>query len=351
MVSMRFCRKPTIWIFLTLVRLTIMRAEENRSALSAEIPPSPTPLPIVLAFADTHQIPLSGVQAPSDRRAAPGDLAALLITLFNGKEQKQWLVELEAAALTDQERAVKAPPNWVLFVSTGTRVEFKHTPLALQLRIHGPFREKTSPKNVASKATRILVNADHLALGFDIACQTLLQIIEHRKTHASLPFNLSFGGAPFPPEVVEKTKAQAEEIGLKPEDERAFAGSGPALISFFDIAQKTPGLREIMWEIIDLPSAWSVVKKGGRVDPYFDFDGHHLAALATLPNQPARYMLPVTLLLNRQPGLKIRFIVTSPRPPLLTTAGILTLYADHPTKPEKHAVIQVLGTRSGARAE
>lgn len=305
------------------------------------------PLPSVLAFAQAHHLVLYRIDQVVDHPAASGDLAVLLVALFDGPVEKQWLIELEVADLTREESGMKPPPNWVVYTSSGNRLEFKYAPLALQIRTHGPFTEGQSTKGVETKSARALVNREHLSLGFNKASAAFIRISDDlSQAHDTTGTGFSFAGKPFPADVIQATKIQTQRVGITADDERALVGAWPALASFFDIAQKCAGLREILWEVIDLPSAWSVLKKGGRVEPFFEFDGKQVAMLETPAGTPRLYLYPVRLLLNGKLAISPRFVVTTPSPPLLTTAGILGLYADHPIKPEKHVAIQVMSAKT-----
>lgn len=314
------------------------------------LPPVPEPLRSVIEFAQQNQISLATIDRPQDRPAQPGDLAVLLVTLFEGSALKQWLIELSVVEPNSKELLAKRPPT-VCYSTTGARLEYAYSPLAFELKTHGPFLVNSTPKAVHTTTARTVVNGDDLALGFDTACRAFLAIGE-AKARSTNPRPFGMGFQPNPPskEVVAETKPRAEELGITPADERSIAGCIPALVGFFGIAQATSGLREIVWEIIDLPSAWSVMKRGGRVDTNFNLDGNIMGKMETPPNEPQRYVFAVDLQLNGQSALKAKMVVVEPKPPLLTTAGILTIYAEHPTKPDRHAVIQVLATRLGKDA-
>lgn len=118
----------------------------------------------------------------------------------------------------------------------------------------------------------------------------------------------------------------------------------PALITFFMGVQNTPGLREILWDVTELPSVWSVLKHGGKVNPGFNIE-EDIAAVEpgawTMPDR-SLYRMGIALSLNEQPALRISLTVTSPLPPLLTTAGIVGIVAQPPGKKDKRMDLRVV---------
>ena len=95
-----------------------------------------------------------------------------------------------------------------------------------------------------------------------------------------------------------------------------------------------PAVRELLEEVVDKPSLWSVVRHGG-VQPSFNFFWTAVRAVeenrAGVPDSV--YQLPVRTYLNGKLGLNATFAVTRPRGPLTTCAGIVALCAEHPQNP------------------
>jgi hypothetical protein len=145
------------------------------------------------------------------------------------------------------------------------------------------------------------------------------------------------------------------KAGLSLDDERAIAGSVPAMLEFFEIAARSKGLREILWEIIDKPSLWSIIRHFGRVEAGISF---HSKGVHQVPSEPwglsesgAVFQIPFTLDLNDEPALDCVMVVTEPRPPLLTSAGILGLSAHEPGAKNRRAVIRLVAARAGAKRQ
>ena len=314
------------------------------------------PMPDVLACAAAEGIPLTGIDAPADAadaQARAGDTLTVLITLEEPGRTRQWLASLCVAELTEEERARPAPAPLVMHSSTGAMHLFRGAPVALELVTHGPFEQRTDGRNRApgaARRARTLVNAEHLALGLDRPCRAALRLAEvNRGRPESERGGIGLSTQPFPAEQVAAARATAEAAGVTVDDERAFAGLMPALAGFFSVAESTPGLREIMFEIVEKPSAWSLLKRGGRVEPFFSLNLEHVTVPPPRADGREVYQLPVGLALNDRPALACTFEVTAPLPPLLTSAGIVTLTATPPVAegetPPKRLVVQVAAAR------
>lgn len=306
----------------------------------------PAPYPEIIAAAPGQGWAFDDLDAMTDDPLRPGDKALALITLFDGEEQKQWVVSLTIVVPTaEEQKKMTPPPPLKIHTSNGSVLEFVNEFVLVEAKTFGPFfPHKQNRKALNPRTARTVVNVEHLKLGFDRACSTLLRL---KAASRHLPeadrFGMEFGPQPYPPEKVSKTRRVAEIIGLRPEDEKAFAGTLPALFGFFQIALTTPGLQEILLEVVDIPY-WSVVRKGGKVEPYFNFDGRQMSETAGKDGIP-RYSMPVTMTLNGKHALNLTFGVVAPRSPVITTAGILGVAAHHPTDPKKSAIIQIVSAK------
>jgi hypothetical protein len=153
---------------------------------------------------------------------------------------------------------------------------------------------------------------------------------------------------PFSEAEVAKGRELAERLKLTAGQERALMGSIPALLSYFDIVQNTPGLSDILYEIVDLPSAWSLVRNAGIKSIGLRFGkgaGESSAALWGLAGSAAVYDFPLFLELNEQRALNLKFVVTSPNPPLLACAGVVGMFAEHPVDTEKYLTLRIVSAR------
>jgi len=141
----------------------------------------------------------------------------------------------------------------------------------------------------------------------------------------------------------------ADAVKLTPAEERAFGGSVPALLSFFNIVQQTPGLNAILFDILDLPPMWSLVRHGGVNSVNFRFQPYQVAAAdATpwgLPAETPVYHFPMVLELDRHPALNLTLVVTPAHPPLLACAGIVGMLVERPGDQDTCLTLRVLSAR------
>lgn len=292
------------------------------SAGAADLPAILTPQPEVIAFAHANGIPLSGISPAADSKAAaPGDFVVVLITLRQGNATKQWLTRFEVSPMTEKERgeAGKAGQVLTLTASETRKYEFDLTAnVALDILAAGPFVEGEKPP-VKGKQARTLISSELLGLGLDEACRML---VSRKAVDAS-----------------SKSPAPA----WSEEEQRTFLGSVPALVAFVQGVQSTPGLAEILWAVMEKPSVWSLIKNRGHIGV-----GINLGDAVVI--EPRTWTLPgrslfgmdVNLAINAQPAVWLLLVVTAPRPPLVTTAGIVGILARPPGKTDKRMDLQLI---------
>ena len=71
----------------------------------------------------------------------------------------------------------------------------------------------------------------------------------------------------------------------------------------------------------------------------------------SLSSDVKSYFLPLVFSLNSKPAMACRLAVTSPRPPLLTSAGIVGIAAQRPDGKGPHLMIRLLAGRVGPASE
>lgn len=273
-----------------------------------------------------------------------------LVSLVEAKATRQWLLIVTTVEMTAEEEAMKPPPPQTYYTSSGVTARFESRRQALALRLVGPFFgdardvKKAPPDN----RSRSLVKADFLALGLHRTAQAFGRM----KSGANSLTDYGISDGPYSAERIASTSLKVRALGMTAEEEQALAGFPPALMSFFDIMQKTPGLRDIVFEMLNKMSLFgSVVSRGGRVDPGFSSTTEGLEALdlsSWSPKLTGGYRLPVLVTLNGKPALTCFLTVTAPEPPLLVSAGVLELAAAPPgPTPAKRLYIRVVATRRG----
>ncbi len=305
------------------------------------------PCESAIAWARTKKIPLNQFDSTVDGEALnPGDSITGLITLHEkGARQMQWIVFSEIVTAGPRDEIDKSPKPMVFYTTLGNKLEFKSAPVMVNVRTVGPFvepGEKRKPK-VEEENARFPLDKGYLSLGLDRAVAAVLKFKEN-KEHG----NFVFGPKPFNDTEITKGRKLAEVTHITSEDERALCGSCPALLSYFDFAQHTPGLQDICFKVVDMPSVWSMIRHVGvTANLIFETEQFRAAdafAWESSGNTPA-YYFPILLKLNNQPALKVTFVVTSPRPPLLGCGGVVGMLAERPGEKEPYLTLRVISAR------
>ncbi len=329
--------KP-IFLILALLGAVALSAKEASPSKVPSLPAIVPPLPVVVAYAASHQIAIDGIDVPEPSATGRvGDSITALVVFREGSRSKQWLIQFRIATPTVKEVSDN-PPTWVTMTATtsGRKYQFgSGAVLALDIRTVGPFIEgQNAPAN--EKQSRAFIGPDLLGMGLDGSCRAMLKLnaavaLAKTATPAS-------AGSPAP-------------IILSEEDEREYLGCFPALLAFFQSVQATPGLREILWEITDKPSVWSIIKHGGKINATLNGGGDVTVAGPegwTVAGS-ALYRFPLLIELNETPALQCTLLVTSPQPPLLTCAGIVGIAAEPPGNKDKRLDVRIIAAHRAAQ--
>ena len=350
---MRFNLLPAQIISLGLFasRLSAEGAQTELTARLAVVQPCAA----LVNVARTNQIPLDQIESPTEGDAInPGDSLTALVTFCEKRGRRtQWLLHLEAVAPDAKEQSVKPARPMVMHSSTGNKLEFVSSPAFVTLRTLGPFAEpdaKRKPPKALDKSARFALDRGFLSLGLARAAAVVLRLNQADPNHERKG-SFAFNSKPFSETDITRNRKMADILQLTAQDERALAGSAPALMSYFAIVQQTAGLDDILFKILDLPSLWSMLRHGG-VNANIRFDTKHIAkapdALLTLPTNPKLYQFPVALDLNDQPALNITFLATAPQPPLLTCGGIVGMLVERPDGKGTYLTLRVISARCSA---
>ena len=350
----RFWREK--WIGLTLVLAatvaTALAAEESGSIM----PPLKftAAMPVVKAMAKRENIPFEEIEAASESSALrPGDSVTALVTLTYGEELTQWLVYLACVELTEKEKGASPRKELRMYTSAGTEIAFRDERSAIAVRVLGPYKKRAELKESLREAkdvsARMTVNAEYLGLGLDRGCESVLVLRESLQKNPGLARPAwEVGPKPFPKKRAEVERKLADAVGLTPERERAAVGAVPALLEFWRLASRTPGLQDITRSIAQV-SWWSIVAKGGdvkaRLKPHFA-SAYRIKLEGNVGGNEQGYGFPFELRVNDRPALSCQAVVASARPPLMACAGVLALAAQSPDGQGAHLMISVVDARS-----
>jgi hypothetical protein len=262
-----------------------------------------------------------------------GDSVLALATYSDGaKVFQQWLIELTLVDKNAKESKAAAEKTQTLYTNTGGHYEFRSSRSALALRTIGPFTKETKlTDKIPVLKARSLVSTEYLGIGLNLTAEALIKIRSKAATanKEKHRFSLDTSGVRFSDARIEEGKRIAQLYEITPDNDRAFAASIPALMEFFNAVRRAPGLNSILFQILEKPSVWSLVTKGGLdVSLNLNMNGTQLVDKI---GPDTLYKLPVTLVLNKQAALKTQLFVCTPRPPLRNSAGVFGIIAQHPS--------------------
>jgi hypothetical protein len=314
-----------------------------------------TPVPALVAFASAHQIPLTGIDlAPTGAAPQKGDEVTLLVTLFKGPAFQQWLACLGADDLTEKESRMKPPGAAVINTSTGLALRYVTTRTALRVRFIGPFGPNSPTfrerDEALVKQARTLVSPEYLNSGFDEYCRSALKIAPRIITAGIVPY-YSAGSATRSAEELKAAKPFNEAVRLTPEEERLDFGVYFSVTNFFYAATEVAAFRDVLEQVVSEPSIWSMITHTGvRMDLSFWWMDVQAITDSRAGTSLPIYQFPLKVFLNGALGIKSTLVVSTPRPPLQTCAGIIAICVEHPADESKRLFIRVLAARRAEKA-
>jgi hypothetical protein len=141
-------------------------------------------------------------------------------------------------------------------------------------------------------------------------------------------------------------------------DDRAFAdiatvADGVASCArLFRMLRENPVTRQILREVLELPSLWSILTNWGvKVSFAVDFFAAERVDPARFPGEQRElWSVPMIVLLNGEPGFLARVITGPAGSPDGVVAGIYGIVARHPVDADRHVRVRLLASRRGATA-
>jgi len=108
---------------------------------------------------------------------------------------------------------------------------------------------------------------------------------------------------------------------------------------------QTPGLDDLFYKVVSLPSGWSLLRHAGIKSIGLTFG--HVRPLDTwsLPGHSPIFQVPMEVFLNDHHALALHLAVTDPTPPLLICGGIIGLRAENPGDKENWLTLQIISAR------
>lgn len=115
----------------------------------------------------------------------------------------------------------------------------------------------------------------------------------------------------------------------------------------FRVLRSNPVTKQILWEVLALPSWWSMLTNWGvRITFEVDFFAVERIAPGTIAGESRElWSVPVVLRLNDQPGFFASVIVGPSGSPDGAAAGVYGLVARHPHDERRRVVVRMLSAR------
>lgn len=269
---------------------------------------------------------------------AEGDRALFRVALHEGVEQTgEWFLRLTAKGVTARSLAAPAQADAVVWIEND---DGSHSPHLGFIGLSRPgdgdgegaidpetdFGEAICPVEVEvfDRSGKLLgshlehVVRQHLENGFATACE-----------------------------------ASASQDGSLSEDtERQQADAHVALVAFLGVIRKNEQLRDIFWQILRLPTLWSIITNFGvriRVAPQFG-DAEPSPAGAN-PQPMQAWNLPLQVLGNTSPVLLCNLQVVEPHSPRALCAGVVSMVVVRPGDPDTYLTMQLLAARRGPESD
>ncbi len=312
----------------------------------------------LIKFAQKDNISISGIHlAPQNSKPCFGDNVTLLVTLINGDEPQQWLSIIRQDSLTKEEKELSPLPENVIYTSTGRVLKFRNTRTALNVFFIGPFtrngRENYDQLNyLLSKPNRILLSEEQLNLGLDNYGRTAIALTKRANQAKAKEDDLFYIGAPVPltKDQLEKGQKYFDLIHPTEYEERVRFSVTLALDDFLSATLKINDFSNLLNEVLNRPSIWSVISNlGVSRGLLYNPAEVKLIDAKDIGINLITYEQPIRLTLNGQAALNAFIIMTEARPPLQTCAGIVKIYAEDPLDNIKKLIIQLIAANYRGR--
>lgn len=303
----------------------------------------------------TDGVATSGLELAKDGQAPRlDDQVTFLVEEVAKGRARQWAMVLKYNTLKPQEQALRTAA-FSMYSNTGVQVTFPPSPVVgMAIHVFGPYRKGEAgddPKAVWSGA---LVNPEFMRLGFDQTVAMFRRIEAYKAHHSEIKgraFSLGFRSNPFPAAEAAKAREAVAPFHITTDEYRAFAGFLPGLVGFFAIGSQTPGVRERILDVVNVP--WlTLLAHGGKLDDvYFSILGGFERGKASdwgLPEGQAVYYVGLLGSLYGKPAVLVRLAVTRPRVPLFNCAGIVGLAAVRPDGKGPFVMIRAMSARPAA---
>jgi len=282
-----------------------------------------------------------------------GDTVVLLVVLDERVRQTQWLVQLRGPVRVEAAGSERAGRDTVLYAMDGREIRFAARRETYEVVTLGPVRSDRPDAAVPRHREEVAMNASFLDEAFERAAQFMLRTGLARREGRIGPDEL-FSVLPSRPRKPDAAARErfVTEVGLTEADERSIAATVPMLSEFARIMAETPGLREVLFSVMEKPSLWSIVSRFGRLEADFRFRSSEVGVSTGSPlgfeGAGVCYVVPFDFIVNGTRTLDCTTLVARGHPPLRLCGGVVAVVASSPEKPDVRLVARVIAARPGA---
>ena len=255
-LSMHSLSRAVILVLLASSAADLYGADYNPKPLATDPLADVAPLAALVEFAAGRHIPIAGITVAGEG-ATPrkGDAATLLVTLFDGRLERQWLARLEADDLTADERQMKPLPEGVMFSGTGRTWRYPVSRTALNVVFIGPFFQAMAPGYVPrEKHERVLTSPEYLSCGLDQYCRVEMSYRQRLKDAGIRDAWIGYWSVPGSADIIKMGQRVAAQINFTPDEDRIRTEGGFPVVSFVEIATEIPAFKSVLVHVLDMPS-------------------------------------------------------------------------------------------------
>ncbi|MFT3870307.1 MAG: hypothetical protein QM715_17805 [Nibricoccus sp.] len=209
----------------------------------------------------------------------------------------------------------------------------------MAIRTVGPFTVNGKDRDVRDEWSGATVTRDYLALGLDSTAITM------RKIASAKGARVGFNTRRPADDKAAANRAQLEAAGIGLEDERAFAGGTMAMADFFRIAAQTPGVRDVLREMLDISFKDLLKSPQISINIQAEVEDFDPAFWGLAPGEPCRSFC-FRIELNGVPRLTCRVAATRPLRPLQTVAGVVGIAASRFDGSGPHVMVRMLSAHT-----
>lgn len=284
---------------------------------------------------------------PADADPAPGDRVELVITLDQAARTRTWRLAVTVDEVA-MERAVdmRVVPDFELRVDPSPARQREIERRAAEHRARAPRDDLDDSSHDwahDAKVAGLTVEAFG-ADGTSLGRAESTEILRRLRTGLLPACRAGYRQR----EVMRGRVAAGRQAAALILDDQAYAdvqlvGAGVAICeSLFRILQANPVTRQILSEVLELPSLWSIVTNWGvRVSFRADFFAAERVDPARFPGESRElWSVPLVVLLNGQPGFLARVVVGPSGSPDGAVAGIYGVIARHPSDASRRVVVR-----------